>query len=258
MNSQNEILKVCSGCRCEILLKFYKINRKGEYTKSCINCLERATIRRKETNLKNKKAFICQECDYKCNVKNNLERHIKIVHLKIKDFQCQECEYKCSIKSHLKTHVIQVHLKIKDFKCPKCDYKCANNGNLQRHIRSCTGSINCSKGELMIMNVLKSLDISYEYNTPYIVKSIKFLKWDFIIEIKDKKLFIEYDGRQHFKPVNFGNISDEKALINYNKGVICDNLKNEFCEDNNFKLLRIPYFEKDNIEKLIKEFIKIK
>jgi hypothetical protein len=53
MNSQNEILKYCKGCKCEMLLKFYKINRKGEYKKTCINCLERAKNRRVKAKIQN-------------------------------------------------------------------------------------------------------------------------------------------------------------------------------------------------------------
>jgi hypothetical protein len=34
-------LKKCSRCRSEIELKYFGINRKGEYNKTCINCLDK-------------------------------------------------------------------------------------------------------------------------------------------------------------------------------------------------------------------------
>jgi len=370
-NETGETLKYCKGCSCNLLLTFYKKNRKGDYNKSCINCLERAKIKREKNKLKNKdkfkcekcdykfydisslkrhiksihdkvKDFFCENCDYKCSLNGNLQLHIKKVHLKIKDFFCENCDFKCSTSSHLKRHIKNVHnkikgfgcekcevkffsnshlkrhiksihTKIKDFKCSKCDYICSDITNLNRHIKSihdkiknflckkcdykcsasshlkrhnervhlkikkfecedcnykcysnsyfkkhiknCTGKMNCSSGEFKIMGILNKLNIKYEYNTTYKVKNINFLRWDFIIKLNNKKAFIEYDGRQHFKSVCFGNMNDKKALECYNKCVFRDNLKNEFCEENNFKLLRISYLEKEECEKLIQDFI---
>ena len=54
---------------------------------------------------------------------------------------------------------------------------------------------------------------------------------------------IEFDGRQHF------NGPEGKWKISYSLKDIQerDNLKNEYCKQNNIKLKRIPYFKIDNI-----------
>ena len=36
-----------------------------------------------------------------------------------------------------------------------------------------------------------------------------------------------------------------------------DNIKSQYCKDNNIKLIIIPYFEFDNIEKILKKELNI-
>jgi len=203
------------------------------------------------------KDFECDLCNHKCSSNYNLQLHIKRIHDEIKDFECEKCDYKSSTSGDLQMHIKTVHLKIKDFECEKCDYKCSTNGNLQAHIKTCTGETRCSSGEFEIMQVLNKLKIKYEYNTSYKVKHKSYLRWDFIVKINKKRAFIEFDGQQHFEPVKFGGMSEEQAQVNFNKGVVCDNLKNQFCKDKGLRLLRIAYFDKDNIEEIVKEFFNI-
>ena len=82
-------------------------------------------------NMNNDKVFVCDQCkynlcDYKCSNNSHLNRHIKDVHLKLKDTKCNynECKFTCSQKSHLKHHIKMVHLQIKDFICNynSCDF----------------------------------------------------------------------------------------------------------------------------------------
>ena len=277
-------IKNCNICKKKLSIEFFK-KKKSEYSKCCIDCLEIARVRTFKNTLKNKDKFLCGDCEYRCStsgdlkkhinrvhlkIKNfecgdcefkfstngDLNQHIKAVHLKIKNFECEDCEYRCSAKGQLTQHIKAIHLKIKNFECVECPFKCSANYDLKRHIKICTGKMNCSSGEYKIMEILKKLNIKYEYNTSYKVKDISFLRWDFIIEINNKKAFVEYDGIQHYEPIRFGSMTYNKALECYNSTVARDNLKNEFCEENNFKLLRISYLEKEECEKLIQDFIK--
>ena len=72
-------------------------------------------------------------------------------------------------------------------------------------------------------------------------KNIKSLLFDFFIP--KYNTCIEFDGEQHFRPINFmGGIDKfEKTKIN-------DNIKTIFCQENNIKLIRIPYYDIDKIE----------
>ena len=67
------------------------------------------------------------------------------------------------------------------------------------------------------------------------------LRFDFMCESKDGRLVaIEYDGQQHFKPVKFSELnSEEKALEDFEKIVYHDELKNNFCVENNIEMYRL-------------------
>lgn len=72
----------------------------------------------------------------------------------------------------------------------------------------------------------------------------KYLPFDFYLP--DYNILIEYDGEQHYK-VSFGQ-NEEKLL----KQQEYDKIKTEWCKQNNIKLVRIPYFNKNiKLEDLI-------
>ena len=162
--------------------------------------------------------------------------------------QCIECNKKL-VKWR------QVHTKIKDFECDweGCDYKCSTNSHLQTHIKTCVGKEKrFSSGEKKVYDSLIELGFREEYDfvfnqtfTPLKTYSKKNLRPDFLFE-KDK-IMIEYDGRQHFEPVKFGNISQERAEENFKQQQDKDELKNQFCKDNNYKMVRISYKDFDKV-----------
>lgn len=81
------------------------------------------------------------------------------------------------------------------------------------------------------------------------------LRFDFAVFDKNNILIalIEFDGRQHFiyeESSNWNN-SYEDFLENQYR----DQLKNEYCIKNNYKLLRIPYYELSIIEQKLKGFL---
>ena len=60
---------------------------------------------------------MCSECDYVFYRRDNLTKHIKAVHLKVKTFKWSECSNDFYGKVDLKRHIKSVHLKEKLFKC---------------------------------------------------------------------------------------------------------------------------------------------
>jgi hypothetical protein len=121
------------------------------------------------------------------------------------------------------------------------------------HVCSCGCAIR-SKREKLIEKYIKNQN--YKYKTQFSFDDLKsekgyLLRFDFAIFNESNKLsyLLEYDGEQHFRPVDiFGG---EKA---FKENVKRDKLKNEYCQNNNIKLIRIPY-SKTNKE--IKEIIDI-
>jgi len=121
---------------------------------------------------------------------------------------------------------------------------------------------NESKGEQNIRYYL-------EYNMMYFIaqypfedlRDIELLLFDFIIfEDENKtiiKMIIEYDGEFHYKAIKLHKNEPIKyAEERLRKQQYHDKMKNEYCKNNNIPLLRIPYWEFDNIEEILKREIK--
>jgi len=63
---------------------------------------------------------------------------------------------------------------------------------------------------------------------------------------------IEYDGKQHFKPVNFGGCSDSSAADNLDKTKYNDRLKDRLIGDSD----DVKYFVRFNYkEKITKDLV---
>ena len=77
------------------------------------------------------------------------------------------------------------------------------------------------------------------------------LRFDFYID--DKKVLLEYNGRQHYMPVDFKGEGQEIALAKFKNQQIYDDLKRTFANENNYDLIEIPYWEENNIEIILTE-----
>ena len=83
------------------------------------------------------------------------------------------------------------------------------------------------------MDILKNNKIDYIFQYPVKIEGHN-LFFDFYI--KDYNCFIEYDGEQHFKAVDYFGGKEK-----FEKQVQYDGLKNKYCKNNNYILIRIKY-----------------
>ena len=106
-----------------------------------------------------------------------------------------------------------------------------------------------STGETKIRSILEGKKIKYiKEKTFDDCKNKASLMFDFYLP--EHNSIIEYDGIQHFKPIGFfGGENGYKSLL------VRDNIKNEYCRENNIHILRIPYTEKNNSFNIISVFI---
>ena len=115
-------------------------------------------------------------------------------------------------------------------------------------INSGTRCPNClySRGEKAVADILDSLSIEYirEHTFEYLGRK----RYDFFIP--SLNIAIEYDGEQHFMPVRYWG--GEEYLESVRQS---DALKNDFCDFMEIDLLRIPYWEFDNIDEIVANFI---
>ena len=128
------------------------------------------------------------------------------------------------------------------------------------NIRSGTGCPHCkeSNGEKKISYVLNKLNINFKIQ--YRIKdckNIRPLPFDFaVLDYNNNlKVLIEYDGELHYTTHRFAR-NYKKALEKLEYTQNNDKIKNEYCKNNNIKLIRIPYWEFDNIESILQNELK--
>jgi len=127
--------------------------------------------------------------------------------------------------------------------------------NIKSRNTWCPFCIISSVGEEKIRQFLVNKNITYYFQHTFDdlkgqTKRKTKLRFDFYLP--SYNVLIEYDGKQHFEPVNFGGCSNEIANKSFLELISNDNIKNEYCEINNITLIRISYKEK-NIEKYLNE-----
>ena len=107
---------------------------------------------------------------------------------------------------------------------------------------------NNSKGEKRIQQILDELSIFYipQYTFDDCV-DIKPLPFDFFLP--DYNIAIEYDGEFHYEEKWSDSRFTAKERLEYIQGH--DETKTLYCIKNNIKLIRIPYWDFDKIEKYI-------
>ena len=126
-----------------------------------------------------------------------------------------------------------------------CQCDCGNTvevkgSNLKNNHTTSCGCINYSIGEFNIRKVLEAYNINFIAQKTY--PDLPKLRFDFYLP--DQNRLIEFDGLQHFYFIKSWYQTEEEFL----KAKERDNIKNKYALNNNIPLIRIPYFERDNID----------
>ena len=141
----------------------------------------------------------------------------------------------------------------------ECKCKCGNVCNISSRLLrygSTNGCPECddkrSRGERVVATYLKDHNIDFESQKRFSDCRYKgLLPFDFYISTRN--IAIEYDGEQHFRPVNFGGISEEDAMQEFELTQKRDKIKDEYCQTNGIQLIRIPYTQFDNIDAILNQ-----
>lgn len=176
----------------------------------------------------------CQDC----NNSKTTPLTLQDVQLKI-DEKFDNKQYKLLNYENWRTKV-----NIKHLKCNTIFKQ-----NIEHFLEGC-GCPRCnrkrSRGEQEIAKWLSNNFIKYEsqYSLKYKDNSKGYL--DFFIPIL--RIAIEYNGEQHYNKNNFFNQKENKAFLKQQER---DKKKREYCQENNIELLEIPYWQLDEISKIL-------
>jgi hypothetical protein len=111
-----------------------------------------------------------------------------------------------------------------------------------------------SKGELEVFNFLKDNGILVEREKTFEdLKDVALLRFDFYLP--EYNICIEYDGIQHFEPIDFSGSDKVLAQENLENIRRRDRLKNKYCLDNNIRLIRIPYTADKDILNILEKLL---
>lgn len=119
------------------------------------------------------------------------------------------------------------------------------------HIQGC-GCPNCneSKGEKEIAKFLDKNKITYSRQHKFPdCRNVFELPFDFYIP--SIRTCIEFDGKQHYEPLEFFG-----GLKAYETLKVNDKIKSDYCEEEYINLIRIKYTDLDNIYQILWENLK--
>lgn len=131
----------------------------------------------------------------------------------------------------------------------KCQCDCGNihyastENLLGNNVQSC-GCLH-SRGNQKIKNILQQNNILFIPEYPIRINNINYY-FDFAL-LKDNQIycFIEYDGILHFEQDQYHGWNNQN---NWERTQLNDKIKNQYCKDNNIKLIRIPYTDYDKLD----------
>lgn len=194
-------------------------------------------------NLLNKSAG-CPECakrrvrDIEALTVDEINQRLQLygVSAKVIDgYTNNKCKVKCLCTVHNIEYMAAVKTLLynKSSACPECSQ---------------------SLGENKMLKILT--DMGYDIKPQHSFddcRHINVLRFDVYIECKN--MVFEYQGQQHYYPVDFAGKGDEWAREQLEITQTRDNIKREFCTQHNIKMVEVPYWEFDNMESFLRKQI---
>lgn len=138
------------------------------------------------------------------------------------------------------------------FKCQlhNCEFITSPRTFLYKGGRGCP-YCNQSSGEKKMIRILEQKGFKIiQQHTFENCKNIHKLRFD-AYDIENNIAY-EYQGQQHYYPIDFAGKGKKWAKDNFDINLKRDNIKIQYCQNNHIPLITIPYWEYDNMEEFIK------
>lgn len=208
---------------------YSKVNYVNSFTKVCIICPKHGEFWITPSNFLNKNR--CPKCSKESQIKKQSLTNDEFIK-RSKEVHGDKYDYSKVnyVNNHTKVCIIcpehgefwqtpSKHLKGEG--CPKC-----KESSLERIVR-----LNLEKNQITYIQ---------EYTPPF----FKRKRYDFCIP--NKKILIECQGEQHYYPVAFGDLDENKTKQRFQNIVKSDKEKRDQAIKNGYKIL---YFTKDKLKK---------
>ena len=275
VNNRTKVKIICRKCK-KIFEQSPDNHLKG---KGCPNCKNSRPLSLTQEEFIEKSNLIHDnKYDYSLVEYKGIEKKIKIICPKhgvfeqlaashMKGHGCQKCAIEAGkltqeefIERSKKVHGNKYDYSLVKYVDSKTEVKiiCKKCGKIfEQKPENHYNGANCPcsqsfKGEQRIANYLIDKNIKYipqkNYDDLINPKTGKKLRYDFYIE--ERNLLIEFNGIQHYEPVeHFG------GKETFEQSQYRDKLKIDYAQKNNIKLLTIPYWDYDRIEEILGEAI---
>ena len=280
INNKEKLLWKCS-CGNEWQTSWTDIKYRNSWCPNCSSIVRSNKLRKYTVDDLNKIIFKKNgtllsnqyfNCDSKLEIKCS-ENHI--FHLTLRQIEtnnwCPECNEKAILNQlkkvikdnngELITDLTDKKINNKTLVILKCTNNHVWNTKIYNLIYNKTWCPSCLKyeGEEKIRLYLnnKNIKCCCQHTFKDLIGNTKRktkLRFDFYLP--EHNVLIEYDGKQHYEPVNFGGCSNEQAQKAHLELVNNDKLKNKYCVENNIRLIRIPHTV-NNIEEFLNNTLSI-
>ena len=148
---------------------------------------------------------------------------------------------------------INIHTKAL-FKCSihNCEFEMSPASLLYKRGKGCP-YCSQSSGEKRMVDILEktghNIIQQYSFDDCMNIYKLHFDAYD-----ADENILYEYQGEQHYRPIDFAGKgkewANEQLMINQKR----DKIKVDYCKEHNIPLVIIPYWEFDNMEDFINNY----
>ena len=179
----------------------------------------------------------CDDCGYELigkKLRNSIEKVTRILEEKR---GTGNFDYSLIYKTYKNNRSL---LHIKCIKHNKIFYQTADDHSQSGGCEDCKYK---SIGEELVMSILSKENIEYIHNWGKHDCKLGKGKAKFDFYLPHQNLIIEYDGEQHFKPVQFGAMSKLDSIKEFKIRKKYDKLKNDWAKNKQINFLRIKYNE---------------
>jgi hypothetical protein len=228
--NENEIINYINSLGDINYLGMYFKNGRARVKYECLKHKNNIPLEKDYNNFKRQKYF-CNDCYRESKLKQTFVEDIHELNPNIEilsEYLGDEVPVQCRCKLDNKTWSVTPCSLIAHPTCPK----------FRKSISNCENQIRIILDKFNFKNTFQKRfnDCRDKYVLPF----------DYYLD--DFNILIEYDGEDHYFPIQRGNHTFEEAIKIFIDKQKKDKIKTEYCKFKNIPLIRIPYWENENLE----------